>query len=304
MSSAADSSPRIGIGFARAKLNLFLRVLSREASGYHQIETLFCLIELADEVEISLRQDGHVTLDVRSPPEDASPPPDLGPVAANIVYRAALAFQHSAGITAGADIRLTKRIPVGGGLGGGSSNAAATLDVLNDLHGAPLPRQQLIEVGAQLGSDVPFFTSRAICALAQGRGERIEPVAALPPAPVLLALPPYAVATAAAYRALALRRGNDYATTATSGMVAPTGWHDVAAMAVNDFEAVIFPDMPLLAQLQHALAQHGALFARMTGTGSTVFAIFDDVLALRGARAKLSAQFPTTRFVETRTAML
>jgi len=133
---------------APAKVNLSLRVLARERSGYHQLETLFCALELRDEIEIE-RGGGALSLQVEGA--------ELGPPEENLVHRAAVAFHDAAGIRPDTRIRLRKRIPAGAGLGGGSSDAAATLAALNALHGAPLGPTHLLRLGAELGSDVPFF---------------------------------------------------------------------------------------------------------------------------------------------------
>jgi 4-diphosphocytidyl-2-C-methyl-D-erythritol kinase len=279
---------------APAKINLLLSVLAREAGGFHQIETVFCALKLADDVEVALEGDD-ISLTVLGDDAEgttaAAPAPDLGPVTANLAYRAAAAFFHAAGLPPRAQIRLVKRIPHGAGLGGGSSDASAVLGALNTLHGEPLDQGQLLEVGARLGSDVPFFLCGSPLALAWGRGGRLLPLPPLPPRPVLLAVPGVTVATAEAYADLAAGRDEDYAAPPAVHAV-PASWADMAAAAVNDFEPVVFRRLPQLAALRDALEHVGARVARMTGTGSVVFGIFDggDDAGARAAEAAAAAR--------------
>jgi 4-diphosphocytidyl-2-C-methyl-D-erythritol kinase len=286
---------------ARAKLNLSLRVLAPEPSGYHQIETVFCLIELADELEITVGGDD-VVLDVRSPADHLAPPPDLGPVETNLAYRAAVLFREHTGVREGVGIRLYKRVPHGAGLGGGSSDAAAVLAGLNSLHGGPLPEAQLIQLAAALGSDVPFFVAGAPLAFAWDRGGRMAPLSPLPSKPVLLALSDNRIATADAYTMLDTSRRVAYGARAGVLRVCALRWDELARAAVNDFENVVFDRLPQLGVVRATLEQRGALLARLTGTGSAVFGVFDDADTLSAARADLVAQFPNVRFVTTATA--
>ena len=280
---------------AHAKLNLSLRVLAREASGYHQIETLFCALELADEIRISPASEG-VTLTVASPDDQPGSPPDLGPVEDNLAYRAAALFVREAPLDHGVHIRLVKRIPAGAGLGGGSSDAAAVLRELNGLRSRPLPAQALLELGAQLGSDVPFFLTGASLALAWGRGDRIAPLPPLPPATVVLAVPPERVSTAHAYAALVGARGP-----LPRVVRVPESWSDIAKSAHNDFESTVFPLHPRLDALRGMLADAGAMIARMTGTGSVVFGLFADAARAAAAASGISAAYSDVDTVVTQT---
>src|SRR6266540_2828378 len=176
---------------AHAKINLFLRILARDGSGYHQIETAFALLDLADDLEVR-RLDSGVALEVEGP--------DLGPVADNLAVRAARAVLEATGNKFGVALRLNKRIPVRAGLGGGSSDAAAALHAVNALTGNALPRAELLHFAARLGADVPFFASGAPLTLAWGRGERLLRLPAPPAAPALVAVPAITVATPDAYR--------------------------------------------------------------------------------------------------------
>jgi 4-diphosphocytidyl-2-C-methyl-D-erythritol kinase len=285
---------------AHAKVNLRLAVLAREAGGFHQIETVFCALELADEVEVIPGGDG-LSLDVVAPPEGGRPPPELGPVQQNLAWRAAALFYEHTGEPARVGIRLVKRIPAGAGLGGGSSDAAAVLRALNTLHDAPLSPAALLGLGARLGSDVPFFLSGARLALAWGRGSRIAPLPALPARSVLLAVPSIPVATAAAYADLARARGDDWTAPPAVLEPGPRSWAEAAAHANNDFEDVVFARLPQLAELRRAIENSGALIARMTGTGSTVFGVYGGAAAAEQARVALAAEHREVEWIATAT---
>jgi 4-diphosphocytidyl-2-C-methyl-D-erythritol kinase len=303
---------------AHGKLNLSLVVLAQEASGFHQIETVFCCVALADEVDLMRGSgSGNVNVDVDGSGTDRlhvqgqGQGQGIGAVEENLAYRAAVLFHERTGTDATEVIRLVKRIPVGGGMGGGSSDAAAVLRGLNRLHGEPLDRDELLRLGAGLGSDVPFFLAGAVLARAGGRGGRIMPLPALPSVPVLLALPPVAVSTAEAFAALAARRPVDWMAPPAVLTAVPGSWEEIATGAGNDFEDVVFPRLPLLRELRDALRDSGATVARMTGTGSTVFGIFatagsrdsagDPDARAAAARDSLAAAFPDTRFLLTHT---
>jgi 4-diphosphocytidyl-2-C-methyl-D-erythritol kinase len=289
---------------AHAKINLSLRVLAREQSGYHQIETLFCALALADDVTIEPRGDDEIVLDVR--PDAAGTRPDLGPTERNLAWRAAALFRRSAP-GGGVTIALTKRIPHGAGLGGGSSDAAAVLTAMNTLPGNPLSEHTLLQLGARLGSDVPFFLSRSALAFGWGRGNRLFPVAPLPEATVLLAVPPDRVPTADAYGALAHVRqrapGEDVIDPALEAVVAsvPRSWNEVGALAMNDFEDVVFRRIPVLAELLAVMDHAGARVARMTGTGSVVFGVFEDPDGADRAEREITRRHAEVRTMVTTT---
>jgi 4-diphosphocytidyl-2-C-methyl-D-erythritol kinase len=279
---------------APAKLNLHLSVLAREADGFHQLETVFCALELADGLEVELGGPG-IRLHVEGP--------DLGPLERNLVHRAAVAYFEAAGREPGVDIRLVKRIPAGAGLGGGSSDAAATLRALDQLHGALLGADRLIQLAARLGSDVPFFLAEAALALAWGRGERLLPLPEPPRAPVLLAVPPFGVSTPGAYRAFDEHRAAGWIPQPRVHRVASfQTWTALAARATNDFEPVLFERYPLLPALKAALLDAGAELALLTGSGSALFGIFRTRAHCREAAETLRAAFSDVDFIETTTA--
>ena len=263
---------------AHAKANLFLRVLSREASGYHSLETLFTLLELADDVSVEERPSG-VELSVEGD--------DTGPPGENLATKAAQLVLSATGNRKGVRIHLVKRIPVRAGLGGGSTDGAATLSAVNALLGNPIPRHEILQLAARLGSDVPFFASNAPLALGWGRGERLFRVPAPPAAPALIAIPPFGVSTPEAYRMLdAVSRDS------TRGAVAFDGtgfesWGSIGRLGGNDFESVLFASEPRLRDLFERMAETRPLLVRMSGSGSSIIALYQNERAREDAARAL-----------------
>jgi 4-diphosphocytidyl-2-C-methyl-D-erythritol kinase len=252
---------------APAKLNLFLRVLARESDGYHSLETLFCLVSLADTVVASSREERGVSIEVEGA--------DVGPPEQNLAVRAAALVLEATGHRFGVHLRLTKRIPVRAGLGGGSSDAAAALHAVNALANGAVPRHELLQFGARLGSDVPFFVTGAPLALAWGRGERLFRLPPLPVAPALLMTPPVGIDTREAYGWVdAARRSDSRRGALALDLDALSRWGDIGRMAGNDFESPAFERMPGLRAAFEALAGTHPLVCRMSGSGSTLFAVY------------------------------
>lgn len=253
---------------AHAKVNLFLRILARETSGFHQIETAFSLLELADELVI--RRDGaagSATITVHGP--------DLGPADDNLAVRAARAVLEATGNTFGVAITLTKRIPVRAGLGGGSSDAAAALHAVNALAGNAVPRHELLHFAARLGADVAFFAAGAPLALAWGRGERLFRLPAPTGLPALVAVPPTHVSTPDAYAWW----DEQHRAPAARGPVALDAealgtWGSIGRLGGNDFESVVFGKHPELRALYERLAETRPLWVRLCGSGSAVAAVY------------------------------
>jgi 4-diphosphocytidyl-2-C-methyl-D-erythritol kinase len=265
---------------APAKVNLMLRVLAREADGFHGIETLFCLLDLADVLEISRREERGVELLVEGA--------DCGPPEKNLAARAAHLVLDATGRRFGVTLRLTKHIPVRGGLGGGSSDAAAALIGVNHLAGNPVPRHELLQFAARLGSDVPFFVSGGALALAWGHGERMLRLPPLPPAAGLLLVPPVGVSTPEAYREVDGARQNVGLRGAVAlDLDALASWGDLGRLGGNDFEFALFGRHPELRRGFEALAGTGPLFCRMTGSGSALFAVYRDERRREDARMQL-----------------
>jgi 4-diphosphocytidyl-2-C-methyl-D-erythritol kinase len=256
---------------AQAKLNLFLRVLSREASGYHQLETLFQRITLADSVTVHTGGAGR-SLDCRGA--------DIGPVERNLAWRAALAFAAAASGPSAFRIEIEKRIPVGGGLGGGSADAAAVLRALNALAEKPLDDGALASIAFSLGADVPYLLSTHALAIGWGRGERLHPLEAMPSRDVVLAVPPFGVSSADAFRWHAEANAQQSAgTRATLSPGRKPEWKTIASLAANDLEHIVIAHHPEIGALRDALRRGGAILAQMSGSGSTVFGVFDTPVA-------------------------
>ncbi|HEX2078423.1 MAG TPA: 4-(cytidine 5'-diphospho)-2-C-methyl-D-erythritol kinase [Longimicrobium sp.] len=253
---------------APAKVNLFLRILSREESGYHTLETLFCALSLADAVTVRRGESG-----IRLQVEGGV---DTGPPERNLCVRAATLFHAAMYERPRIDIHLTKRIPSAAGLGGGSSDGAATLRALNALYGEPFEQVALLRMAAELGSDVPFFLCGSPLALAWGRGERLLALPPLAPRPVIVAHPGVAMPTAEAFRRLAQRREGQYEPDSRSlPLDALRDWNAVAVLAENEFEEVVAEQIPFIHLATSALRQGGARIAMMAGSGSSVFGVFD-----------------------------
>jgi 4-diphosphocytidyl-2-C-methyl-D-erythritol kinase len=261
-------------GAAQAKTNLFLRVLAREVSGYHQIESLFQRLSLADEVTLELRPaESGITLSVSGIPDGA-----LGPHADNLMVRAATRYLAAAAAKAGAwglHMTLGKVIPHGAGLGGGSSDAATVLRGLGDLLGHPVPPSETLSIGASIGSDIPFFLSGGALALVWGRGGRLLPLPPLPSCPVAIVQPERRISTPEAYARLAtLRQQLGIEEAGPRLMVGWTSWDAVSEDAENAFEAALTPVFPELPVIHEFLARAGAAWSLMSGSGSAVVGFF------------------------------
>jgi 4-diphosphocytidyl-2-C-methyl-D-erythritol kinase len=251
---------------APAKLNLFLHVTGRRPDGYHLLESVFQLVDLQDRLDVGVRGDGriHRTLDVAGVAEDD-----------DLAIRAARALQRESGATLGADIQVRKTIPMGGGLGGGSSDAATTLLVLNRLWRLDWPLERLMRLGAALGADVPFFLFGRT-AFARGIGEVLEPVEVAPRSFVVVA-PPVAVPTRDVFSAPELTRNTE--------PIKILGSRDERIWSFrNDLEPVVTGRYPAVSAALSALkdaARAAGLdptLARMTGSGACVFCPVPDRL--------------------------
>ena len=245
---------------APAKLNLFLHVVGRRRDGYHLLQSVFTLIDLHDTLRFRVRPDG-VVRRVNDLP-GVLPDDDL-------IVRAALLLQEASGVPQGADIEIDKRIPMGAGLGGGSSDAATTLLALNRLWRTGFDREALAEIGAGLGADVPFFIFGRP-AWAEGIGDRLRDVE-VPPRWYVLLTPPAHVPTQAAYTAPELTRDTEALKMEDFSAHPNAVWSD--SRFHNDLEAVVTARFPVVREHLEWLRQHGD--ARLTGSGSCVFAAFD-----------------------------
>ena len=264
---------------AQAKLNLGLRILARERSGYHEIETLYARIALADVVTVRPR-DAERSLVVRGL--------ESGPELENLAYLAASAYGAATGWPGGFEIEIEKKIPVGGGLGGGSADAGAVLRALNALAPRPVSNAELLRIALTLGTDVPYLTSMEPFALAWGRGERMLSLPALPERTVLLVLPGFAVSTVEAFGWIASSRPADVPSPRLVSVAELTTWDSLQPHVVNDFESVVCERYPEVASTIAQLRAAGATIAGMSGSGSTLFGVvplFSDTAALAGALA-------------------
>jgi len=251
---------------APAKLNLFLHVIGRRQDGYHLLETAFRFIDYGDDLRFSVRADGVI--------RHLNPLPGV-PSEQDLTVRAARLLQQETQSPKGADIGIVKRIPLGGGLGGGSSDAATTLIALNRLWRTGVSRARLQQLALQLGADVPVFVFGQN-AFAEGVGERLQ-VLGVPPAWYLVLVPELTVSTAEIFSAAELTRNTNAIT--------------IAAFSVgqghNDLESVVCRRYPQVARHLEWLHRYGD--ARMTGSGACVFCAFDGEVMARRAWAQLPA---------------
>ncbi len=253
---------------APAKVNLVLRVLGRRPDGYHDISSVVQKVDLCDRLLLEEASDGKI---IFSCDQAGLSGPD------NLAHRAALALRERAGVRRGASLRLQKRIPAGAGLGGGSSDAASALVGLDRLWGLGLSREEMAALAAELGSDVPLFLHPGPV-LMEGRGERITPCPWRIEAAYLIAFPGFPVSTAWAYRNFRLTRPREEDNIsrllqAGKGGIPPGIWGEIL---VNDLEEGVLPSHPAIARLKHLLLEAGGRCSLMSGSGSSVFGLFDD----------------------------
>jgi 4-diphosphocytidyl-2-C-methyl-D-erythritol kinase len=258
--------------FSAAKINLTLEILGKRPDGFHELATWMLPVGLCDSLEI----------EEASQPSFISNVPELGEDPSNLVIRAAQSFTQAASIDTVYAIHLDKNIPMGAGLGGGSSNAAATLQLLNQLHGFPLRRERLEELAANLGSDVAFFLDGR-SAWCTGRGERIEARVFPHHLWICLFKPGFAIPTASAYRAYA-RLATNY----QRGEETVTPWGKLR----NDLEPAVLPKYLFLGLLKDWLKEQSeTLFALMAGSGSTIFAIVQSQAEGETLQTRFRGQF-------------
>jgi 4-diphosphocytidyl-2-C-methyl-D-erythritol kinase len=252
-----------------AKINLDLRVLGKRADGFHELRTIFQTISLADTIEVEFER-GRSKMELNS---------NLN-IPGNLILRAADLVMKTARATGRLRFDLTKRIPLGGGLGGGSTNAATVLLALPALIGKRVPFEKLLELATELGSDVPFFLTGGT-ALGIGRGAEVYPLPDVPSGPGLLIAPGIHSSTATAYQALERKPlgelnssiYNNFQLVVSNHHPQPT---TPAPLFINDFETVVFRQHPQLKSIKGKLLKLGAWRAMMTGSGSSLFGMFPD----------------------------
>ena len=281
-----------GRTFAQAKVNLALRILGRNADRYHSIETVFLRLELADTVTVKVTNGTrslYCAVMAGENPED------------NLAFRAAEKFSRAMGWPAGFEIEVEKRIPIGGGLGGGSADAAAVLRILNAITPRPLPAGKLVEIASSIGADVPFLVSDHVIALGSGRGEELEPLTPLPQRNVALIVPARGMSTAEAYGLVAGARGIYSPRPRTLKAEMFASWDHAARHSVNEFEPFVgdvFPEIPIWL----ATGARLGLLTRLSGSGSTVFLVDAGTKdSLQAAIASLALDASAT-VIRTRTA--
>ena len=277
------------------KVNLLLNILGRRADGFHELETVLQPVDVCDEMTFERRGNGiqlscsHTELPVDS---------------RNLVCRAAASFLAAAKISDGVRVHLQKNLPLAGGIGGGSANAAVTFSALNELFGAPLPPEKLHQLAADIGSDVPFFLHRQP-ALATGRGEKVQLLEDFPvlrDRAILLIHPGFGISTPWSYQNLARfpkalngqrGRAQKLISLLQSGSAGlqPAGFKSIAAEFYNSLEAPAFDKFPVLALFQEFLRENGALATLMSGSGSTTFALVENVAAGESLVEKFKSKF-------------
>jgi 4-diphosphocytidyl-2-C-methyl-D-erythritol kinase len=277
---------------AVAKINLFLRVVGRRPDGYHELDSIFLPIALADEVRLELRTSGERAVRL------ICEAPGLGDEASNLASRAALAFLHEFKIDASVLIQLEKQIPLGAGLGGGSSDAGAVLRMMSRLSRIDAPAR-LHAIAVKLGADVPFFLDPKPARIG-GIGEVIEQLEGFPAMPLVLAIPPFGIATASIFKGL---KPEDWSGRAPESEIAAASSGEVThAIVVNDLAIVAEREHREIGELRALLNTLGARAAQMTGSGSAVFGVFDSATDADRAAVAARRRQPETTFVVTETA--
>lgn len=279
LSPASTSRPLSIRVFAPAKINLVLRILDRRTDGYHNLWSLMQTVQVEDEITLALTG-AHSGVALRCDE------PSLKTDDSNLVSRAAVAVMAQSGRTGGLDITLAKRIPMGAGLGGGSSDAAATIIGLNQLFNLGWSAEQMAHIGQTLGSDVSFFFF-APSATVAGRGEQVAPIRIKGTRWVVLVNPGFPVETKWAYQQLTANRAGVVPLSQSHAMLeqaSELGWEQVLEAAENDFEGPVFKAYPLLQEIKHRLLALEADVALLSGSGATVFGVFRNEAKARQAQ--------------------
>ncbi|WP_413486126.1 4-(cytidine 5'-diphospho)-2-C-methyl-D-erythritol kinase [Brochothrix thermosphacta] len=249
---------------ATAKLNLALDILGKRDDGYHELETVMAMVDLADYLDFSLRLDGNIKLESSSNavPEDGR----------NLIVKAGLLLQRRFQVTKGATIKLDKKIPISAGMAGGSSDAAATLHGLNQLWELNLSLDELAEIGAEIGSDVSFCVYGGV-AMCNGRGEKITPLPSLPPCWVVLAKPAISVSTRDVFSHLEVNDIQHQHSEKMLAAIASGDYYQMVEALGNDLEDYSLEKYAEISYLKKQFEAFGADAVLMSGTGPTVFAI-------------------------------
>lgn len=270
------------------KVNLILNILGKRADGFHELETIMQPVHVCDRMTFERKGTGLQLVCNH---------PDLPVDSRNLVHRAATAFLTAAGISDGVRIQLQKNLPLAGGIGGGSANAAVALTALNELFGSPLPIEKLHALAASLGSDIPFFLYDQP-ALATGRGENVEllkPFPALRGKAFLLFHPGFGISTPWSYQNLArfpaALHGQKGRAEKLVLLLQAEDWKSTSSEIYNSLEAPAFDKFPVLELYQEFLHENGALASLMSGSGSTTFAIAENLTAAENLAEKFKSRF-------------
>jgi len=269
--------------FALAKINLGLEVIRRRDDGYHELRTLFQSLSLADELEFFPRNDDLIRLSGNK--KSVSWGND------NLIYQAALALKRAKPGTYGVEIKVRKNIPPGYGLGGGSSNAAVTLLFLNQLWKLGLAPGELVEIGRQLGADVPFFFHGGFC-LGEGRGDLIQPQPEKWKWAVLVVLPPFSLSTRWVFQQARLSLTSKPKVSKINQFLKS----GCLAALENELEEVVFSRFPRLREIKEALKDQKAELSLMSGSGSALYGLFATSQQAEEAGREISRLFPEVEF--------
>ena len=253
---------------ALAKINLGLDVVRRREDGYHEVRMIMQTIHLYDRLDIKRTKESGIQIQTNL---------SFLPVNENnLIYKAAKLLMDEFSITDGVSVKLDKRIPVAAGMAGGSTDAAAMLFGMNRLFSLGLTKRQLMERGVQIGADVPYCIMRGT-ALAEGIGEELSPLAPMVKCPVLIAKPSISVSTKFVYQNLKL---DDTTVHPDIDLliedIKAKNLHDIAVHMGNVLETVTIPNYPVIDEIKKHMLSHGAVGAMMSGSGPTVFGLFDD----------------------------
>ncbi len=267
-----------------AKINFGLRIGPKRHDGYHPISTIFLPVSLYDNISIELKEEPGIWIftNVKDIPTDEK----------NICWRAVEEFSKAAGVKPSISISLNKIIPHGSGLGGGSSNAAAVLKWLNNTYSNVLENTQMFDIALKLGADVPFFLQESPC-YAEGIGEKLTPIdiPLLQEKYILIVAPDIQISTAEAYSAFDRKENYEEWQPVNEAIKQVNSIEEAGAIIKNDFEEIVFPGNKDLGEIKFLLYQTGAVYASMSGSGSSIYGIYTSEVAAAQAQAGFSTKY-------------
>ena len=268
-----------------AKINLHLSVFEKNADGYHRVETTMVKVSLFDRIQLSVEEGDGIEVQV-DPPFEALSNPD------NLAYRAAKMFLDKADLRKKVHIHIQKNIPMGAGLGGGSSNAGTVLSAVSEKLGNPLSQEELFAIGKKLGADVPFFVQGKDFGFFRGRGDELVSAESFPELPLVIVYPNIEVSTAKVYQSL----GRSLTWNGSDGIESfgdwtANSWRDLDFLLKigNDLQDVTEKMHPVIREIRTRLSDLGASFSQMSGSGASVFGLFDDESLANQAKKELKS---------------